>query len=101
MQTLAELAREVAHGAVPMCSREWWAVPSKHKGHCSCVFKTHWTVEQELSTKKYSHSLKAESHFIWWECLGLRARESSSEKAAPRKQEGKIGYRQVCNKGSR
>ena len=81
--------------------REWRAVPSKHKGHLSCVFKTHWTVGQELSAKKYSHNLKAGSYFIWWECLGLRVRESNSEKTAPRKQEGKIGYRQVFNKGSK
>ena len=25
----------------------------------------------DMSTKKYSHNLKVESYFIWWECLGL------------------------------
>ena len=44
-------------------------------------------------------NLKVESYFIWWECLGLHP--SSSEKTAPRRWEGKSGYIQVCNKGSR
>ena len=26
-------------------------------------------------TKRYSHNLKVESHFIWWECLGLWTQE--------------------------
>ena len=25
----------------------------------------------DLSTKKYSHNLKVESYFTWWECLQL------------------------------
>ena len=29
-------------------------------------------------TKKYSHNLKVENYFIWWECLGLRACETAS-----------------------
>ena len=33
----------------------------------------------QLSTKKYSHSLKVESYTIWWECLGLRAQEKASQ----------------------
>ena len=28
-------------------------------------------------TKKYSHNLKVESYFIWWEYLGLRAGETA------------------------
>ena len=31
-----------------------------------------------LLTKKYNHDLKVESYFIWWECLGHRARDSIS-----------------------
>ena len=57
-----------------------------------------------MSTKKYSHNLKVESYLIWWKCLGLQAMGtdlSSSEKAAPRRLEGKSGCIQVCNKGSR
>ena len=47
---------------------------------------------------------KVESYLIWWEGLGLLAWEqdlSSSKKTAPRRQEGKSGFIQVCNKGSR
>ena len=56
-----------------------------------------------LLTKKYSQSLQ--SYFIWWQCLRLQALEiqnlSSSEKTAPKRQQGKSGCMQVCNKGSR
>ena len=38
-----------------------------------------------MSTKKYSHNLKVESYFIWWECLGLRAQEMASHSVAQRK----------------
>ena len=31
-----------------------------------------------LLTKKYSHNMKVESYFIWWECLGLWAQETAS-----------------------
>ena len=45
-----------------------------------------------MLTKKYSHNLKVEGYFIWWQCLGLwapsdRQHLSSSEKTAPRSQE--------------
>ena len=33
----------------------------------------------QLSTEKYSHSLKVESYIIWWEYLGLRAQETTSQ----------------------
>jgi len=54
--------------------------------------------------KKYRHNLKVKSYFICWECVGLWARRqhlNSSEKTAPRRQEGKSGYIQVCHKESR
>ena len=60
--------------------------------------------EVDCQLKKYSHNLKVESYLIWWKCLGLQAMGthlSSSEKAAPRRLEGKSGCIQVCNKGSR
>ena len=44
-----------------------WAWSPKH----SCQIK--------LSTEKYSHNLKVESYFIWWECLGLQAQETASQ----------------------
>ena len=50
---------------------------------------------------KYSHHLKVESYFIWWECVGLTPRRqhlSSSEKTAPRRWERESDYIQVCNK---
>ena len=46
-----------------------------------------------MLTKKYNHNLKVETYFIWWECLGLLVRRqhiSSSEKTAPRRQEGGV-----------
>ena len=52
-------------------------------------------------TKKYSHHLKVESYFMWWECVGLKPRRqhlSSSEKTAPRRWERESDYIQVCNK---
>ena len=36
-------------------------------------------------------NLKVESYFMWWECLGLHP--SSSEKTAPRRQEGQAIYK--------
>ena len=33
----------------------------------------------KLSTKKYSHKLKGESYFTWWECLQLQALETASQ----------------------
>ena len=39
----------------------------------------HSFVTSFLSTKKISHSLKLESHFIWWECLGPWAQETASQ----------------------
>ena len=33
----------------------------------------------QLSTKKYSHSLKVESYIIWWDYLGLRGQETTSQ----------------------
>ena len=30
-------------------------------------------MESTVLTKKYSHNLKVESYFIWWEYLGLEA----------------------------
>ena len=60
---------------------------------------------RDVPNKEYSHDLKVESYFIWWECLGLQAWKdqhlSSSDKTAPRRQAGKSSYLQVCNKGSR
>ena len=61
-------------------------------------------MESTVLTKKYSHNLKVESYFIWWECLGSKPRRqhlSGSEKTAPRRPEGKSCYIQVCNKGNR
>ena len=56
---------------------------------------------QVLSIEKCSHNVKIESCFLWWECLGLRQHLSSSEKTALRRQKGKSGYIQVCNRESR
>ena len=39
------------------------------------MLKDSWMV----STKKYSHNLKVESYFIWWECLGPWAWETASQ----------------------
>ena len=47
-----------------------------------------------LLTKKYSQNLKVESYFIWWEWLGLWVRVTTSEKIAPRRQEGESDY--IC-----
>ena len=64
--------------------------------------KTKQNTMKHMSTEKHSHNLKVESYFIWWECLGLWAHETAiSEKISPRRQEGKSGYMQVCNKGIR
>ena len=68
--------------------------------------KMNWPNGRKIvSTKNYSHSLKVEDYFIWWKCLALwaprRQHLSSAEKTAPRKWDGKPGYIQVCNKGSR
>ena len=58
-----------------------------------------------LSTKKYSHNLKVQGYFIWWDSVQdsepRKQYLSTSEKTAPRRQKGKSGYIQVCNKGSR
>ena len=55
-------------------------------------------VTKYCQLKKYSHNLKVDTYFIWWECLRLwpwRQHLSSSEKSGPRGQEGKSGYIQV------
>ena len=60
-------------------------------------------MESTVLTKKYSHNLKVESYFIWWECLGCKPRRqhlSGSEKIAQRRQDGKSGYMQGCDKRS-
>ena len=53
--------------------------------------------------KKYSHNLKVELFYLV-EMLRTPSQEtaylSSSEKTAPRRQEGESGYIQVCKKGS-
>ena len=57
-----------------------------------------------LSTKKYSHNLKIKSYFFGWNVQYSEPRRqqlSSFEKTAPRRQEGKSGNIQVCNKESR
>ena len=38
-----------------------------------------WTEFSVCWLKKYSHNLKEESYFIWWECLGLWAQETASQ----------------------
>ena len=48
-------------------------------GEAYMKVKTWATMEFMLLTKIYSHNLKAESYFIWWECLGLRAWETASQ----------------------
>ena len=57
-----------------------------------------------MLTKKYSHNLKVEGYFIWWECLGPWAPSDSISRALRKLLQGgrsKSGYIQVCNKGSR
>ena len=59
---------------------------------------------RDVSNEKYKHNLKVELLYL----VGMlrtpslgRQHLSSSEKTAPRRQEGKSSYIQVCNKGSR
>ena len=60
--------------------RHWKAEVGTDWSHMA---RERWQPEKHgnmfVLTEKYSHNLKAESYFIWWEYLGLRAGETASQ----------------------
>ena len=70
-----------------VCDLMNWTVSSVHG-----IFQER-ILEWVVLTKKYSHNLKVERYFIWWDCpQPWRQHLSSSEKTAPRRKEGESDY---------
>ena len=74
-----------------LCNHHFYVV-LKHFPHCKRKPHIHCRL------KKYSHNLKVESCFIWWECLGLQAQRTASQVTLKELFRGGRGRSQVIQK---